>query len=72
MTAFNSTKGGFYKTPVGRVQTPTLAIVVERDDKIKKFICQKYFEVIGTFEVSNGLFTGKWFDSDFKKNPELP
>ena len=43
MTAFNSTKGGFYKTPVGRVQTPTLAIVVERDDKIKKFISKQYF-----------------------------
>src|SRR5713226_1518511 len=38
MTAFNSKSGGFYKTPVGRVQTPTLAIVVEREHKIKKFI----------------------------------
>ena len=28
MTAFNSKSGGFYKTTVGRVQTPTLAIVV--------------------------------------------
>src|SRR5688500_16136006 len=30
MTAFNSKSGGFHKTTVGRVQTPTLAIVVER------------------------------------------
>src|SRR3546814_2276061 len=29
MTAFNSKDGGFFKTPVGRVQTPTLAIVPE-------------------------------------------
>ncbi|MGE3312092.1 MAG: DNA topoisomerase, partial [Limisphaerales bacterium] len=28
MTAFNNKSGGFNKTPVGRVQTPTLAIVV--------------------------------------------
>jgi DNA topoisomerase-3 len=31
MTAFNSKDGGFYKTTVGRVQTPTLAILVERE-----------------------------------------
>ncbi len=30
MTAFNSKEGGFFLTTVGRVQTPTLAIVVER------------------------------------------
>src|SRR5450759_1842043 len=37
MTAFNSKEGGFYKTTVGRVQTPTLAILVEREDRIRKF-----------------------------------
>jgi DNA topoisomerase-3 len=31
MTAFNSKEGGFYLTTVGRVQTPTLSIVVERE-----------------------------------------
>lgn len=38
MTAFNSKLGGFYKTTVGRVQTPTLAILVEREEKIRKFV----------------------------------
>src|SRR2546428_6105282 len=33
MTAFNSKEGGFYLTTVGRVQTPTLAILVEREEK---------------------------------------
>ena len=33
MTAFNSKTGGFHLTTVGRVQTPTLAIVVERERK---------------------------------------
>src|SRR5438309_4337717 len=37
MTAFNSKEGGFYLTTVGRVQTPTLAILVEREDKIREF-----------------------------------
>jgi DNA topoisomerase-3 len=32
MTAFNSRDGGFFLTTVGRVQTPTLSVVVERDD----------------------------------------
>ncbi len=36
MTAFNSKEGGFYLTTVGRVQTPTLSIVVEREEKIKQ------------------------------------
>ena len=34
MTAFNSKDGGFFKTPVGRVQTP-LAIVAEREERIR-------------------------------------
>src|SRR4029077_1030214 len=38
MTAFNSKGGGFFKTTVGRVQTPTLAILVEREEKIRRFV----------------------------------
>ncbi len=34
MTAFNNKTGGFQLTPVGRVQTPTLAILAEREEKI--------------------------------------
>ena len=37
MTAFNSKSGGFQLTTVGRVQTPTLAIMVEREQKIRAF-----------------------------------
>jgi DNA topoisomerase-3 len=65
MTAFNSKSGGFYKTTVGRVQTPTLAIVVEREHKIKKFVPRDYWEVIGTFRAESGEYTGKWFDEKF-------
>jgi DNA topoisomerase-3 len=67
MTAFNSKSGGFFKTPVGRVQTPTLAIVVEREQKIKKFVPRDYWEVIGTFKAKAGEYTGKWFDEKFVK-----
>src|SRR5215475_5625880 len=67
MTVFNSKSGGFFKTPVGRVQTPTLAIVVEREHKIKKFVPRDYWEVIGTFKAEAGEYTGKWFDEKFVK-----
>ena len=45
MTAFNSRDGGFFLTTVGRVQTPTLAVVVEREEQIRKFISRDYWEI---------------------------
>jgi DNA topoisomerase-3 len=65
MTAFNSKSGGFFKTTVGRVQTPTLAIVVEREHKIRGFKPRDYWEVIGTFQAQAGSYSGKWFDEKF-------
>jgi DNA topoisomerase-3 len=69
MTAFNSKDGGFYKTTVGRVQTPTLAILVEREKRIKAFVPRDYWEVIGTFAGKGGEYTGRWFDEKFERNP---
>lgn len=68
MTAFNSKEGGFFKTSVGRVQTPTLAIVVEREEAIRRFQSRAYFEVTADFAVSAGVYEGKWFDPAFKKD----
>ena len=67
MTAFNSKLGGFFKTTVGRVQTPTLAIVVEREAKIRAFKPRDFWEVIGTFGAAAGNYTGRWFDEKFSK-----
>ncbi len=67
MTAFNSKLGGFFKTTVGRVQTPTLAILVEREAKIRKFVPRDFWEVIGTFDAAAGNYTGRWFDEKFSK-----
>jgi DNA topoisomerase-3 len=72
MTAFNSKDGGFFKTPVGRVQTPTLAIVSERETKIREFVSRDYWEVRATFVAAAGLYEGKWFDPNFKKDPRDP
>ena len=67
MTAFNSKEGGFYKTTVGRVQTPTLAILVEREDRIRKFQSRDYWEVHANFAAPAGAYSGRWFDEKFAK-----
>src|SRR5512146_2567128 len=67
MTAFNSKEGGFYKTTVGRVQTPTLAILVEREDRIRKFQPRDYWEVHASFAAAAGSYSGRWFDEKFAK-----
>jgi len=67
MTAFNSKSGGFHLTTVGRVQTPTLAILVEREEKIKKFVPRDYWEIHGTFAAQAGEYAGRWFDEKFEK-----
>ncbi len=67
MTAFNSKSGGFFLTTVGRVQTPTLSIVVEREELIRKFISRDYWEVTAEFICAAGIYQGKWFDPKFKK-----
>ena len=69
MTAFNSKSGGFYLTPVGRVQTPTLAVVVEREKEIRAFEPKDYWEVGATFRAAAGEYTGRWLDDGFKKDP---
>src|SRR5438132_8600569 len=72
MTAFNSKTGGFQLTPVGRVQTPTLAILAEREEKIRRFEPRDYWEVVATFRAAGGEYTGRWFDEAFKKSDEDP
>ncbi|AOJ88173.1 DNA topoisomerase III [Burkholderia sp. MSMB0856] len=68
MTAFNSKGGGFFLTTVGRVQTPTLSIVVEREEKIRRFIPRDYWEVRAEFACAGGFYEGKWFDPKFKRD----
>ncbi|MFZ9511376.1 MAG: DNA topoisomerase III, partial [Burkholderiaceae bacterium] len=69
-TAFNSRDGGFFLTTVGRVQTPTLAVVVEREEQIRKFISRDYWEVHASFLAEAGEYPAKWFDPKWKKDAE--
>jgi len=70
MTAFNSKEGGFYLTTVGRVQTPTLAILVEREERIRAFTSRDYWEVHARFGAKAGEYPGRWFDTGFKKDDD--
>jgi len=69
-TAFNSRDGGFFLTTVGRVQTPTLSVVVEREELIRKFISRDYWEIHAQFGAAAGLYAGKWFNPAHKTNAD--
>src|SRR5207247_2371552 len=72
MTAFNSKAGGFQLTTVGRVQTPTLAILVEREERIRDFKPRDFWEVLATFRAAGGAYEGRWFDEKFRKPDDDP
>lgn len=55
---------------VGRVQTPTLAIVLERELAIRNFVPRTYWRVIGQFDVENGEYEGVFQREPFKKESD--
>jgi DNA topoisomerase-3 len=55
-------------TSLGRVQTPTLAIIVDRENKIKEFKPRELHELVGTFRATTGEYAGRWFDEAFSKH----
>ena len=68
LTAFNSRNGGFNVTSAGRVQTPTLVILAERERKIRAFVSKPYFEIHSTFKVEKGEYESRWFREGFEKD----
>ena len=72
MTAFNSRDGGFFLTTVGRVQTPTLSIVVEREEKIRKHVARDYWEVRATFDAQAGAVRRQVVRPDVEEEPRRP
>ena len=68
LTAFNSRNGGFNVTSAGRVQTPTLVILAEREREIRSFVPETYYEIHGEFAVSAGQYAGRWFRENFQKD----
>ena len=52
---------------VGRVQTPTLALIAEREDAIEGFVAEPFWHVDATFEVdAETRYVGRWFDAKVK------
>ncbi len=72
LTCFNSRHGGFNITAAGRVQTPTLAILAQREAEIRAFRPTPYFEVHANFGVQAGEYLGKWIDESWKKDDNAP
>ncbi len=72
LTSYNSRHGGFKKTPCGRVQTPTLSLLVKRERERQSFIPRAYWELHAVFVSEKLEYTGIWIDPDFKKDKEDP
>jgi DNA topoisomerase-3 len=57
---------------VGRVQTPTLAMVIEREKEIESFQPQTYWKITAQFGVEAGAYEGTYQKPDFKKSEDAP
>ncbi len=70
LTCYNSRHGGFRKTPCGRVQTPTLSMLVKREAERRAFVATDYWELHADFSCENTRYKGIWIDPAFKKDPD--
>ncbi|MBU0960475.1 MAG: DNA topoisomerase III, partial [Proteobacteria bacterium] len=70
LTGFNSRKGGFFLTSCGRVQTPTLTLLVRREQLRLAFQPRDFFTLQATFAFDNSSYNGKWIDPDWSKDPK--
>ncbi len=62
-------RGGKAAT-VGRVQTPTLAMVCQREREIREFTSRPYWEITSTFLIEAGTYEGLYQRPDFKKSED--
>lgn len=72
LTGFNSRRGGFFLTPCGRVQTPTLSLLVKRERSRLDFVSRPYWNLSGHFGFEKESYEGKWIDESFVKDPADP
>jgi len=72
LTGYNSRKGGFFLTPCGRVQTPTLSLLVKRERARLDFIARPYWSLHGVFSDKNQSYEGKWIDTAFARETSEP
>lgn len=72
LTGFNSRRGGFFLTPCGRVQTPTLSLLVKRERARHAFIPRPFWDIAADFDFDGGSYQGKWINTEFTKDPKDP
>ncbi len=70
LTGFNSRRGGFFLTPCGRVQTPTLSLLVKRERVRHEFVSRPYWNLLAHFSFNDESYDGKWTDLTFTKDPD--
>lgn len=56
----------------GRVQTPTLMLLVDRELEILDFEPEDYWRITTEFKVNHQTYEGYWYDPNFKKDEEHP
>ncbi|MGB3212247.1 MAG: DNA topoisomerase III [Desulforhopalus sp.] len=72
LTGYNSRRGGFFLTPCGRVQTPTLSLLVKRERARHEFISRPFWNLLAHFTFNDESYDGKWIDTSFVKDPQDP
>jgi DNA topoisomerase III len=56
---------------LGRVQTPTLALIVRRDLEIDAFVPEDYFQVDASFALDgHRSYVGRWFEGRDDRTPD--
>lgn len=59
---------------IGRVQTPTLFMIYQRNQEIENFVSKPFYELYGTFYTEKGEYEGKYsgrFDTEDELNDFL-
>lgn len=62
------------KSTVGRVQTPVVALLVDRENEIKTFVTKIFHEVVVKIgdRQTNQHYTGTWTNPEFRSDPNQP
>ena len=55
---------------VGRVQTPTLAMVIEKEKEIRNFKSRPFWRITAQFDIHTGSYEGNYQKPNFKKSTE--
>jgi DNA topoisomerase-3 len=63
-------RAGKQTANLGRVQTPTLALLVNREKEIQDFKPRPFWTAKGIFEIGGDTYEGMWVREDFKKGDD--